>query len=341
MTRILIMLGMLFCATQTLAATLPPGSVWLNSNAYLQAVKAGDRLVAVGDRGAVIYSADQGAHWTLAKTPTNVLLTDVCFTDATHGWAVGHDATIMATDNGGVSWTIQYSNPTKGDVIGELKADKQQAENDQPAWMSTGIKGTPLLGVWCDPSDDSHIVAVGSFGHFLETRDAGKSWYKAKGKLDNPKGWHLYDLESIPATRDDAFLVGEKNTILVTADDGAHWVKRQTPYEGTFFGVTATGPGNVLVFGLQGNIWMTHDYGRSWDQVESHTKSGLNSGVTTPSGDVYLVGNDGVLLTSHDRGHSFSKHVVAGRVALTSVIPLSNGTLLVTAVDGIHLMNAK
>ncbi|MCD7083180.1 hypothetical protein LRQ11_32305, partial [Pseudomonas sp. MAFF 311095] len=55
----------------------------------IDVVHAGKRLVAVGDRGHILYSDDQGSTWTQAKVPTRQLLTAVFFVDDKQGWAVG------------------------------------------------------------------------------------------------------------------------------------------------------------------------------------------------------------------------------------------------------------
>ena len=40
--------------------------------------------------------------------PTRQLLTAIDFVDDKHGWAVGHDATVLSTGDGGQSWQVQY-----------------------------------------------------------------------------------------------------------------------------------------------------------------------------------------------------------------------------------------
>ena len=40
-------------------------------------------------------------------TPTSVQLTKVFFLHDKLGWAVGHDATIVHTQDGGQTWTLQ------------------------------------------------------------------------------------------------------------------------------------------------------------------------------------------------------------------------------------------
>src|SRR5262249_28124902 len=62
------------------------------ARAALQSVvPAGDRLVAVGQRGVVLVSNDAGATWKQSPVPVASDLTSVFFVDEEHGWAVGHD----------------------------------------------------------------------------------------------------------------------------------------------------------------------------------------------------------------------------------------------------------
>ena len=71
----------------------------------LDVARAGERLVAVGERGHVLLSDDAGRSWRQARTvPSRTMLTAVAFVDASHGWAVGHDEIILCTADGGETW---------------------------------------------------------------------------------------------------------------------------------------------------------------------------------------------------------------------------------------------
>jgi photosystem II stability/assembly factor-like uncharacterized protein len=70
-------------------------------------VLAGKRLVAVGQRGHIVYSDDHGKHWTQAAVPVSSDLTAVSFPTPMMGWAVGHDGVVLATKDGGVTWARQ------------------------------------------------------------------------------------------------------------------------------------------------------------------------------------------------------------------------------------------
>jgi photosystem II stability/assembly factor-like uncharacterized protein len=51
--------------------------------------------------------------WVWQKPlPQGNSLYGVTFTDASHGWAVGGTGTILATSNGGATWTAQSSGTT-------------------------------------------------------------------------------------------------------------------------------------------------------------------------------------------------------------------------------------
>ena len=55
------------------------------------ATRVGNRVIAVGDRGYIVYSDDNGATWKRAKSPAAPRLTSVDFVDSKHGWAVGQE----------------------------------------------------------------------------------------------------------------------------------------------------------------------------------------------------------------------------------------------------------
>src|SRR5882672_7062893 len=113
---------------------------------------AGQRLVAVGERGHVMLSDDQGATWRQAKSvPTRVLLTAVFFADNEYGWAVGHDETIINTVDGGETWTRSHFAPEAQQPLLDL-------------WFANRVSG----------------IAVGAYGAYFTTNDGGRHWSSAK-----------------------------------------------------------------------------------------------------------------------------------------------------------------
>lgn len=59
----------------------------------------------------IFETLDGGETWTLIhdSPPPNVYLRSITFVDSNHGWVVGDDGIILATGDGGVSWSEQTS----------------------------------------------------------------------------------------------------------------------------------------------------------------------------------------------------------------------------------------
>ena len=67
--------------------------------------RADARIVAVGQRGHVLLSDDQGKTWRQAEVPVSSDLVAVAFPTATQGWAVGHDGVVLRSADAGATWT--------------------------------------------------------------------------------------------------------------------------------------------------------------------------------------------------------------------------------------------
>lgn len=277
----------------------------------LDVVHAGSRLVAVGDRGHILYSDDQGKTWTQAKVPTRQLLTAVWFVDDKHGWAVGHDAQILASEDGGATWTKQFE---------DLKRE------------------APLLDVWF--KDVSNGFAVGAYGALLETTDGGKHWEDVSDRLDNEDQYHL---NGIAAVKDAGLLiVGEQGSMFRSADWGQTWERLEGPYEGSLFGAIGTAqPNTVLAYGLRGNLFRSADFGTTWEPVELNAtrgalEFGLSGATLQDDGSLVIVGNGGSVVVSHDDGQTFSVFNRPDRISLSSVTSAGNGDLILVGQGGVR-----
>ncbi|KAA0947874.1 hypothetical protein FQ186_11385 [Pseudomonas sp. ANT_H14] len=281
----------------------------------IDVVHAGKRLVAVGDRGHILYSDDKGATWTQAKVPTRQLLTAVFFADDQHGWAVGHDAKILATTDAGATWTQQFEDLTRE---------------------------APLLDVWFN--DANHGFAVGAYGALIETTDGGKGWYDVSDRLDNEDQYHL---NAIAFVKDAGlFIVGEQGSMFRSSDDGQTWEKLEGPYEGSLFGVIGTAqPQTLLAYGLRGNLFRSTDFGSTWEPVELQAargalEFGLSGATLLDDGSLVVVGNGGSVVVSHDDGLTFSVFNRPDRISLSAVTAAGNGNLILVGQGGVRAATA-
>jgi photosystem II stability/assembly factor-like uncharacterized protein len=294
---------------------------------------AGERLVAVGDRGMIVRSDDRGASWTQAEyVPTQALLTGVCFLDAQHGVAVGHDEVILATTDGGLHW---------------------QRTHDAPEAQR------PLLDVWCGRG--GQVIAVGAYSAYLTSSDGGTSWREVKFKPIVPAaprgararapappadaeaveegaggGYHLNRIVGGPGGR--LYIAAEAGHLYASGDDGASWRTLASPYEGSFFGVLPLTGDALLAFGLRGHLYRSADAGASWKAIETGTVAMLTGAAAFGSDAIAVVGLSGVVLVSRDGGRSFALQQQGDRSGLSAVSPAGDATLAVVGEGGARLV---
>jgi photosystem II stability/assembly factor-like uncharacterized protein len=240
--------------------------------------RAGDRLVAVGERGFTLVSDDGGEHWTGVPTPVTRTLTAVVFRDNLLGIAVGHGGSLVRTEDGGTSW--------KQVAIEEAGEDS--------------LLGVTFLG-------GDHFAAYGAFGLYFDSQDAGQSWQRV---TVFPEESEYYDrhFSQVVTVGTALLLVGESGTLARSDDGGATWTQLASPYPGSFFGAIAAKDGSVVVYGMRGHIYRSGDVGATWQQVDLGTTASLNGGRQLPDGRILLVGNSGLLALSGDGGRSFAAH---------------------------------
>ncbi len=231
----------------------------------LDVVNTGKHLIAVGDRGTVIVSND-GSNWAQVQTPVRSPLTAVSFADEQNGWIVGHDAVILATKDGGKTWTMQNFAP-------ELEK--------------------PFLDVIA--IDASNVLAFGAYGLLYKTSDGGTTWAMAEAPEIRADELHF---NGVGKLGDGSVLaVGEQGMLGLSSDGGTTWTKLTSPYDGSYYGALPIGTSGALVFGLRGNVYKTDDVKVGpWVKVETDTVASFFGATGLPEGGTALVGLAGAVL---------------------------------------------
>ena len=272
--------------------------------AVLALARAGERLVAAGERGRILVSDDGGATWKVASTPTHHTLTSLHFKDARTGFATGHQRVLLRTEDGGDTW-------------------KQAAmqSDERPALFAVRVEG-------------DRGIAVGAYGAYFESADAGRTW---TARRIGPPDFDRH-LTGIAAAGGGSYvLAGEAGTLFASADSGATWRAIEAPYEGSFFGALGLGDGTVIVYGMRGNAYRSTDAGRTWRRVDLGTyKGGLQGAAELPGGTVILTGADGMFAASSDRGATFRPVPLASRVLVAAAAQNAAGRLLVAGPAGLR-----
>ena len=328
----------------------------------LDVARNGDRLLIAGERGHILYSDDNGRSWTQADVPISLAITSVTFAGSGQAWATAHDGFLLNSADNGATWKVKL---TGSDVarlsVGAIEEriavlesevavaphdaredlewaldDYQFALEEATAAIDDGMT-SPMLSVWF--ADARNGYALGAYGVFLRTRDAGETWVMESNRLDNPDKYHLYD---IVRSRSGTLLVaGEAGTLLRSLDAGENWERIEAIYAGSFFGAVAASDGSLLIFGLRGNVFRSADEGESWTRIDTGDQRTLMCGAATDNGTVILAGAAGAVLRSDDNGTVFRIVPTEGGRVYSGVTAAPDGSLLLVGFGGISSIDVS
>lgn len=218
--------------TAQILFTSDGGKTWkpqknpLPSHKHLFKVEAVDAKTvwAVGDWGAIAVTRDGGQTWEdrslgvlpvkveespdrVASTITeDVILYDVAFADAQHGYICGEFGTVLGTRDGGATWE-QLQTGTEKTLFGLAFATAERG------WVA-GIDGV-----------------------LLRTKDGGRLWEAQRGRTSNEALEELGFLETLKnpglyAVRLEGrygVVVGDTGLLLTTNDGGESWTRLELP----------------------------------------------------------------------------------------------------------------
>ena len=281
------------------SAQLRPDRLQVNGMLYLD-----QRVVAVGERGNILLSDDQGSSWQSAVvTPQRDLtLTALVALADKSLLAVGHDGWILRSEDEGAHWT-------------EVRYDAEVAE--------------PLLGIW--NAGGKRVMAFGSFGKFYQSVDDGRTWQAQPLEVDSA---HLNGMDGGSDGR--RMLVGEQGLVMRSTDGGTSWEKLPAFYNGSLFGVVRLSADRWVTYGMRGHVFVSQDFGKSWSAVEVGNTLPLYGHALLPNGaGLLIVGAGSSLVRLDGNGHLVSATRLSGLGTLTSAVLAGAQRLLVGGERGV------
>lgn len=300
---------------------------------------AGDRLIAVGQRGHIFYSDDAGQQWRQAQAPVSSDLVAVHFPSPLQGWAVGHDGVVLHSSDGGETWSLQFDGRQVGPIMlayYQRLAAAQPEDQALAARVSEARRMTeegadkPFLDVWFENDRVGYIV--GAFNLIFRTDDGGRNWTPWLDRTDNPSALNLYALRPVG---NQLFIVGEQGLVLKLDPAARRFIAIPTPYNGSFFGITGK-PGAVLVFGLRGNAYRSVDDGASWSKVDLGLPLSITASTVSADGRIILLSQAGHVLVSTDDGVSFKLQPQNGLAPVAAALVSGSGSLVLAGARGLR-----
>lgn len=229
-----------------------------------------DTVVVVDEAGGRFRSTDAGATWNHLGLGTTSRLGDVHFATPTVGFVAGAERSLGVSTDAGAAWSVS-----------RLGA------------------GETLADVAASPVNGTRLLAVGAAA--WRSTNAGDAWTRAAtGVATSLHGVTLAD---------DArgWAVGERGTILHTADLGATWTTQSPPTTGAadLTDVAAVDWLTAVAVGHAGTIRRTTNGGQSWVTVASGTSSQL-TGIDAHGQLLVVTGARGRILRSEDGGATWT-----------------------------------
>jgi len=319
--------------------------------------RAGDRIVATGIRGHILYSDDFGHSWTQADSvPVRSSLLDAHFPTPGKGWVVGHEGVILHSVDGGRNWVRQLD----GRQLANIGLDHYRArfeaepDNERYAFLLEEMQlaaeqgaDRPFFRVLMQ--SETSGFAIGAYGLLFATHDAGQSWLPVMEVLDMDQMVHLFDLAVLQSPqapgadngdglRQDIVVSGEMGTILAVDAESGQWQPQDFPYEGSMFSLLSAADGSLVTGGLRGLVFRSTDNGRSWVDSAKPPTGAVVAGTVLADGRVVLATQEGNLLLSADNGASFSLMPVERPLPLSDVLEGRAGELILSGVFGVRVI---
>ena len=260
------------------------------------------------------------AEWVKQNTNTFAWFRDVFFINANKGWIVGDNGTIIATTDGGSTWTpskkitndtfiqVHFTDEMHGWMLCERdiysrgpnpSSYLRRTTDGGKNWEKIEFEGagrervTKLLF-----QKDGRATAFGEGGIFYKLAEDGVTWKKYQTAI------HFLLLDGSFGDEKVGAIVGAGGTIMFTDDSGFTWEKAtllgdtSTKFNAVYF----AGAKGGWAVGTQGRIFRTNGGARLWRQQQSDTTSNLNDVYFSNQTNGWAVGDDGTILRTRDGG---------------------------------------
>ena len=183
--------------------------------------------VAVGAYGTILRTGDGGLTWQDDSLGEDLVLNKVSFVSRTHGWIVGEFGTILKTTDGGIRWFRQESGIEKTSLFGVGFVDEERGwcAGQDGVVLATRDGGTTWRPWKEDFRKSLFDVAVTERGGYI----VGADGLVLEG-IGEREDWKVSDrvisfswLRGISLIGGTGWMVGDRGTVLHTADGGASW----------------------------------------------------------------------------------------------------------------------
>lgn len=266
---------------------------------YQSMVANGDELIAVGNNGLVVSSAD-GEVWERQILPQAPSLLKVAACDSGATVALSFDNTIWLKQSKASQWQ-SFEVPTS----------------------------EQLMDLTCAP--DGGWWVVGSYSTIMHSVDNGANWQSISLEEDAI----ITNIAFL--NENDAIATAEYGMILSSSDSGQSWeITGYLPDEFYPHGMYFRSPQTGWVSGLNGFIYFTEDGGESWTKESVDTTVPVYQLVSTGE-QILGLGENTTVLRRNQQGHWHTIISPSAPVYLRAAATTRDGVTHVAGGRGVYL----
>lgn len=288
----------------------------------------------------------EGSRWSLAHSGTTSTLLHVDFVEPAHGWAVGQDGVIIATNNGGETWqsqdsgfeitlrSVDFTDVHIGWAVGHLGLILHTTDGGE-TWAQTAHEaalGLDLIHVsFTSPSTGWIVTERGGFT--LRTTDGGATWERqffdstqARSDafiLSDSHSWAVLTSGGVVSTTDSGeswHLYKGINQVEI-GTSGIHFLDEQRGWIAGWRGKQQGLSSGVqfVKYLTDGMVAHTTDGGQTWTRIDADTGKFLWDVAFVDALEGWAVGSSGQTMHSTDGGLTWSQEPPATDSTLRAI----------------------
>ncbi len=257
-----------------------------------------------GRKGMIMFSGNGGTTWYVQQTSTRENLKSISFANTKKGIAVGQNATILVTNDGGQHWqkvqspldvhleavemvneNIAYIIPLK---TGVLKAQVMKTTDGGQSWKVYEFDSYTQSGYFMNAlsfADEDHGWICADIGNVFYTENGGQSWTRQGSAMVECAHQGLNDIYFV--TKDEGWACGNKGTLLHTENGGRKWKKVDLGIDYHLYSLEFNGPYAGWVAGLYNLFSYTDEQVNKYapDFYKQFKEPHVNNEVRNPASD--------------------------------------------------------
>lgn len=288
--------------------------------------------------GVLLRSSDGGRTWSTVVADHPVALTSVAFADASHGFAGQAVGGVLATSNGGASWTalsfpglalagIEFVTPLIGHAAG-TGADFSLARTVDGGASWTTVYTSPtgtVTGISFPNAATGYLASPVAVARSL---DGGATW---SPRATLTETW-IEDLVFADALHGWAggmrLLTNDgRGRVMATSDGGQSWQDTALAEPDRIGALALAAGGALLAAGDAGTLLRSDDGGASWDDLAARTANPFRALRMESASDGWAVGPTGAIHHTADGGATWTTQGGLGSSTLESIVRATATTL--------------